>query len=301
MTNIFYFLTSLEDALTFADKKVLFDFTYFTNRAEAVKGVQKLKTVGIPLIAKLELDDEVEQPKQVDPGYWTQVGYQPPQDKDKEQQYRLKFRRKHLSRISVVSWDNMQDNVHDKETQIKKIVRGNTQIMDYDNDHHQDYDTMVADDGDEEEAFRVAVNFTQFVGDFDTMRKTHGLTLNEQEILLSGRQVGIEFPLHLYGAVARKYAKKAEEAELPESKESFMQKASLAFCKFEFLRQQQTSTLIKSAQSVGLFPEQTMLEMGHDEFQQIDEGNLSLNQIIKQQYQADGRRPPEEKPHIWLP
>lgn len=301
MAKLFYFVTTLTDALGFADKNVLFDFTYFDKRQDAIQGTKSLKPSNIALVGKLELPDETEKPNQVDPGYWTQVGYNISNSKKTAQQYRLKFRRKHLSRISVVSWDKMQDDISVKLELHEKVLRGAQEIMDYDNDRRQDYDGMVANDDDRNEAFELVRKFGKIVCDYDLLRKSHGLTKSEEEKLYWARLTAIEFPLHLYAAEATRHALLAENAVIPEVYDKEMAEANRFLKVVEVLEHQQATTLRMKLGEHSMDADQVVVEIGRDEMQQIMDGEITLDELTRQQCEADGLPLPRDKPRILLP
>lgn len=301
MVKLFYFVTTLTDALGFAGKNVLFDFTYFNQRQDAIKGVSSLQTKDVPLVGKLELSDETETPKQVDPAYWTQVGYNTSTSEVVAKQHRLRFRRKHLSRISVVPWDQMQDDISKKLELHEKVLRGAQEIQDYDLDHRQDYDKMVANEYDRKEAFDLAHKFGKIVSDYDLSRKSHGLTKKEEEKLYWARLVAIEFLLHLYTAEATRHALLADNAVLPEVYQREITEANKFVEVADLLKHQQSAALSIKLGKYSMDADQVLVEIGRDEMQQIMNGEITLDELTRQQCEADGLPPPEDKPRIWLP
>jgi len=122
MTRICYLVTSLADALLLPDKNTIFGYTPFGERGEAINAIPEL-SARVPLVGKLELPDEsAPLPESCDVGYLSQLGFNPKVTAG-EKEYGMPLRRVHLSRISVVPWDQMQQDVSPKEKIIKKCRR----------------------------------------------------------------------------------------------------------------------------------------------------------------------------------
>lgn len=281
-----YLVTTLDRVLELPGKNVIFNYTPFARKEYAIEGVSQMKEVGIPLVGRLELPDEYETtPDRCDPKYLVQLGYDPKIDKDAGAQIRLPIRRKHMKRLSVVSWDDICDDSGNKEEVTSSLVRITQQIMDYTKDN--DIMNSIYNPADLKDAEDLGKKLTETLKQYDDLRRTHGFTVRDEEALHMARGLFFVYHAGLFGAKAVKEVTDAEQCVLPEMREVHLERAADFYQTFQIMQLQLESETIRALNKSGANPDFIALELGTDEIEGLMSGTITMEQLIDQQAGID--------------
>lgn len=255
--------------------------------AEAISIADKKISIDPVMVGRLELPDEtIDLPTQVETAYLTQLGYDPITPEEYSRDFRLAFRTERLARMSIVPWNSMVESSKEKEQLEQRIVMLGKQICDYDNDCGHDYSKIVADEQEKQEAHGLAREYGDTVSSFDSLRKTHGLTEKQNDIMLAARGVYLSFVRELFAAEARHYALLGKDT-LIDAGQDYLQKAILAFTRMRFAEHQLMAGIMQELKTIGLMPEIEMAHVGYDELTQAANTGRSLSEIIQHRLHGD--------------
>ncbi len=295
MTKLYYLATSLERVKALKTASHLVGFTAFPTIEPVIEHIQSgaFKEED-PFVGKLELPDEVQTaPTQAKTGLFTQIGYDPLTKDAKAKEYRQTLYRHHLSRISVVPWNDMPHDISEKARAMAAISHKADEVTDYQLVHHP-IDSVMQEEADRTESFGLGLSLADLLKGYEDLRKKFGLTHDEEMRFSGAKGVLLAFYMQMFDAEERRYEKLYLNAQSDEEKVKFFKAAQDAAERSAIFTQLQEAEVVKIAQRSGalrnLDIDPTILEIGSDDIADISDGKTSLPVLEQAQMTIDRRQ-----------